>query len=219
MKRQIQRDVGKEGSENRRSDSNRTDELLDPLLRRGWPMVSSRDCWRFRSTFPTSVWRIVPPALLLLLRRLLFIVIVVNSSVAARIYSYEINAVLSCSWKNIQKERQNLNPFIIVNHDHFPHFFLFIFFFRRLFVQVWLSNEIIVFVQIFMTTYLYVLVLCYIREMFEISEHVVSVSRNIIRVIECKIMNQYLNDIFSYIYFYIFEHLYLHLFFANIIIL
>lgn len=33
------------------------DELLDPtfpVLRRGWPIVSSRDCWSFRSTFPAS---------------------------------------------------------------------------------------------------------------------------------------------------------------------
>lgn len=37
------------------------DELLDPahpVLRCGWPIVSSRDCWRFRSTFPVSAWQI-----------------------------------------------------------------------------------------------------------------------------------------------------------------
>lgn len=36
------------------------DELLDPefpVLRRGWPIVSSRDCWSFRNTFPASATR------------------------------------------------------------------------------------------------------------------------------------------------------------------
>lgn len=31
------------------------------VLRRGWPIVSSRDCWRFRTTFPVSARRITLP--------------------------------------------------------------------------------------------------------------------------------------------------------------